>query len=71
MRSGDEVTVIPVDDDPYILQFQRNVTVSLVVGDSAYVKVQHSYPPGQEFGPIPAARLLPGWRDKKGAFRKW
>lgn len=71
LRVGDEVTVIPADRDPYILQFQRYAKVALVLPSAAMVRLESTVPPGQEFGPIPFTRLLPGWRDEHGEWRRW
>ncbi|GIE30198.1 hypothetical protein Ait01nite_032430 [Actinoplanes italicus] len=68
---GAEVTVVPTDDDPYILQFQRFAIVSRRTDHGAYVRLSATYPPGREFGPIPDSRLLFGWRDPSGAWRRW
>ena len=71
-RVGDQVTVDPIESDAYVLQFQRHVTVSRVVNPNVmYVRARNTVPPGQEFGPIPAARLLPGWKDEHGRYRRW
>jgi len=71
-RVGDQVTVEPIESDAYVLQFQRHVTVSRMVNPNvAYVRVRMTNPPDQEFGPIPTTRLLNGWRDSHGQFRRW
>jgi hypothetical protein len=71
MREGDQVTVVPVDEDPYVLQFQRHVTISHIAADGVYVRVACTIPPNQVVGPVPATRLLPGWRNAGGEFRRW
>jgi hypothetical protein len=68
---GAEVTVVPIDSDDYILQFQRFATVSRRTDRGAYVRLNSTYPADREFGPIPDNRLLPGWRDATGAWRRW
>lgn len=71
MKAGEQVTVIPVESDPYILEFQRYATISKVVDRTAWVRLHNVADPRVEFGPIPFARLLPGWRDGNGRFRQW
>ena len=69
-RSGDPVTVLAGDDDPYIFQFQRYATVSRVTDRGAYVTLDATIPPNQEFGPFPPEKLLDGWRDRSGKWRE-
>jgi hypothetical protein len=71
LHVGAEVTVIPAEDDPYILQFQRFATVSRRTEHGTYVRLNSTYPADREFGPFPDSRLLPGWRDASGAWRRW
>jgi hypothetical protein len=68
---GAEVTVVPTDGDPHILQFQRFAVVSRRTGQGSYVRVSASWPPDREYGPIPDSRLLAGWRDGNGRWRRW
>jgi hypothetical protein len=63
--------VVPIDDDPYILQFQRFATVSRRTDYGAFVRLSATYPADREFGPIPYSRLLFGWHDSSGAWRRW
>lgn len=67
---GDEVTVIPTELDPLILHFQRYATVVDGTPDTCVIEVADTVPPNQRFR-IPAKRLLPGWRDSDGNFRRW
>lgn len=73
-RRGDEVTVVPNDNDDYILQFQRFTVVARVDygadGKVRYWVTAGSSPMG-ELGPLEQSQLLPGWRDSSGAFRSW
>lgn len=71
LHPGDPVTVEPVDTDPIILSMQRYATVSRCVDGGFMVVLDGTWPPGEEFGPIPADHLLPGWRDEHGAWRHW
>lgn len=64
---GDQVTVEPVDTDPYILQFQRYATVA-ARNDLGYTVRLTDFRPS-DYGPIPESRLLPGWRDANGRWR--
>jgi hypothetical protein len=68
---GAEVTVVPDDTDDYILQFQRFAIVSRRTDRGVYVRLSSTCPADREFGPIPEGRLLPGWRDGTGAWRRW
>jgi hypothetical protein len=68
-KAGDEVTVLATSRDPYILEFQRYAVVSRVVEDRYYVVLDATIPPGQEFGPFPAAQLQDGWRDRSARWR--
>lgn len=68
---GDAVTVVPADKDPLILSFQRYATVSQITDRGCMVRLDATMPPDQEFGPIPAERLLPGWKDEHGDWRRW
>lgn len=68
-RAGDEVTVQPVASDPILLTMQRYARVSRVTEGGCYVRLGAVWPPDEEFGPIPARRLLPGWRDEHGRLR--
>lgn len=71
-RQGDPVTVVPAATDPYILEFQRYAVVSeSMLGDQYMIRLDATMPPYQTFGPIPGERLLPGWRDESGRFRRW
>lgn len=67
---GDKVTVVPLDDDPVILQMQRYGTVMRELAGGYLVEVGSTSPPAL-FGPIPPDRLLPGWKDNRGAWRRW
>ena len=69
LHEGDPVTVDPVDSDPYILNFQRYVTIARAVNGGYMVHLDSAYPPDAEFGPIPPARLEPGWKDNQGRWR--
>lgn len=69
LHEGDKVTIRPVESDPYILHLQRHATVSRSVDAGYMLKVPGGHPPDAEFGPIPADRLLPGWRDENGDWR--
>lgn len=70
-RQGDQVTVVPDDRcDPYIFQFQRYATVTRAGSGSYWIRLDSTCPPGQEFGPIPERRLLPGWKIH-GQWRHW
>lgn len=69
LHEGDRVTVRPVDDDPIVLNFQRYVTIARPVDGGYMVSLEMVYPPGAEFGPIPAERLQPGWKDNLGRWR--
>jgi hypothetical protein len=68
---GAEVTVVPIDDDPYILQFQRFAIVSRRDASGVYVRLSATCPADREFGPLPESRLQIGWRDGSGAWRRW
>jgi hypothetical protein len=68
---GAEVTVVPVESDPYVLQFQRFAIVSRRDASGVYVRLSCTLPRDREFGPIPESRLLFGWRDGKGEWRRW
>lgn len=73
-RVGEDVTVVPEDQDPYILQFQRYATVSRVhpgPPHSFHVRLANTCPPGQEFGPFPSDQLLKGWKNSYGEWRRW
>lgn len=69
LRPGDEVTVEPIESDAYILNFQRYCRVARIVDTGYYVHLGAVWPADQEFGPIPAARLKPGWKDAEGHWR--
>lgn len=71
MRTGDEVTVQPIDGDPHLLHYQRYATVRHIDHGMAYVSVPCSIPPHRPLGPIPVTRLLPGWKNEKGEWRRW
>lgn len=71
LHEGDEVTIQPVDSDPVILHMQRYARVSRTVDGGLMVRLADAWPPGEEFGPIPPSRLLPGWRDERGDWRRW
>ncbi len=68
---GDQVTVLPpYDDDPYILRFQRYGLVAAVLDGPAYlVTLRGTMPASMQFGPFPAQRLAPGWRDANDQWR--
>jgi hypothetical protein len=67
---GDKVTVVPLDEDPVILHMQRYAKVVRDLASGYLVEVGSTHPPAI-FGPIPAERLLPGWRDERGQWRRW
>jgi hypothetical protein len=71
MQVGEQVTVVPADTDPYVLEFQRYATITRTYKSSAYVRLRNVTRPDREFGPIPFARLLPGWKTKEGRWREW
>ena len=82
LREGAQVTVVPTDDDPYILQFQRYVTVTRRTDAGYMVQLPDARPPAlgpgrlpepgpREVGPIPESRLLPGWHEPNGAYSSW
>lgn len=73
LHEGDQVTVVPIVSDPYILRFQRYVTVVRRTDDGYMVRLDDARAPALgpgrmpereplELGPIPEARLLPGWK---------
>lgn len=65
----DRVTVQPIESDAYILNFQRQAVVVQAVDAGFMVMLDATLPPNRVFGPIPASRLLPGWRDENGRCR--
>ena len=65
---GEPVTVLPPFDDlPFLLCMQRHVRIAAVVATpvevSYVIRLDATIPPSQQFGPIRASRLAPGWRD--------
>jgi hypothetical protein len=68
---GAEVTVIPAESDPYILQFQRFAIVSRRDAQGVYVRLSATRPADREFGPLPESRLQIGWRDEQNRWRRW
>lgn len=69
LHEGDRVTIIPVDSDPYILNFQKWATVARAVDGGYMVHLGATWPPGEEYGPIPRERLAVGWREDDGRMR--
>lgn len=68
-HEGDHVTVEARENDPLILTMQRYATVARVVDGGVIVRLEGTWPPDEEFGPIPPDRLLPGWKDNRGRWR--
>lgn len=69
-RPGDRVTVVPADTDPLLLHMQRQVTVVSKHAPDSYLVELGAVSPDQRIqGPIPAARLLPGWVEQDGSTR--
>jgi hypothetical protein len=68
LHPGERATIAPVESDRLILHFQRQVTITRVVDDGYMVRVGAGTP-GEEYGPIPEDRLIPGWREADGRVR--
>lgn len=69
-RPGDRVTLIPAPGDPILLDMQRQVTVVDEPAPGRYRVELGAVSPGERIqGPIPAARLLPGWVEQDGSTR--
>lgn len=71
-RPGDRVTVVPADGDPLLLHMQRQVKVveeSARGSDCYMVELGAVSPDARIQGPIPVARLLPGWVEQDGQTR--
>jgi hypothetical protein len=69
LHVGDQVTIIPTDQDPLILHMQRFAVIERRTDEGYMVRLTDARPP--VYGPIPEARLLPGWRNESGRFRRW
>lgn len=70
-HEGDQVTVVPIASDPYVLELQRYARVKKRVDLGYMIEIDGTAPDYRIFGPIPPERLLPGWRDRRGHFRRW
>jgi len=69
-HQGDRVTIEPIDADPWILHMQQQVTVdSRHAGGGYMVKVGSASDDNTVHGPIPDARLRPGWVEQDGTVR--
>jgi hypothetical protein len=69
LHVGDQVMVVPTDKDPLILHMQRLAVIESRTDEGYMVRLEDARP--QVYGPIPESRLLLGWRDESGRFRRW
>ncbi len=73
-KVGDYVTMVPGESDPWVLHMQRHVRVYCLLraddhfyGDDDYkVELAGVSADNALHGPIPRARLLPGWVAENG-----
>lgn len=62
-RIGERVTILPpYTGDPVIIEHQHYGVVAARTDAGYMVDLgAGTWPPNQQFGPFPAARLQPGW----------
>jgi hypothetical protein len=69
-RRGDLVTVTPIESDHWLLHMQRQVTIASEERPGGYlVRLDSATPDAAIQGPIPGARLAPGWIEADGKVR--
>lgn len=65
-KPGQLVTILPpYGDDPIVVELQPHGRIGDVVDDGYMVVLGSVWPPDRQFGPFPAGRLAPGWRNSK------